>query len=145
MATRTPHDHDTTERVERVERERIVERPAAYTSPTGSNVNVGPTTTTTAPTNDAVLMITRVVILIFTILEVLLLLRFVLKLLGANPNQPLVDGLYRITEPLVAPFQGFFPQPAGAIDLPALLAVLFFFLMAALIVAVVRAVTSRAP
>jgi uncharacterized protein YggT (Ycf19 family) len=135
-------DHDTTERVDRYERERIVERPA-YTAPAASNVNVGPTSATVAR-NDAVWAVTRVVTLLFTVLEVLLLLRFVLKLTGANAQQPLVSALYRITEPLVRPFQGIFPEPSGppALDLAALLAVAFFFLIAALVVAIVRAITS---
>lgn len=143
MATSAPRDHDTTERVDRYERERVVERPA-YPAPVGpSNVNVGPTTAVVAR-NDAVWAVTRIVTLLFTVLEVLLLLRFVLKLFGANANQPLVSGLYRITEPLVRPFQGIFPEPSGppALDLAALLAVAFFFLIAALIVAIVRAITA---
>ena len=143
MATSAPRDHDTTERVDRYERERIVERPA-HTPPSSANVNVGPTTATVAR-NDPVWTVTRVVTLLFTVLEVLLLLRFVLKLLGANANQPLVSGLYGITEPLVRPFQGIFPEPAGppALDLAALLAVAFFFLIAALVVALVRAITAN--
>ena len=142
MATSAPRpDHDTTERVDRNERERIV-RPA-FSAPAASNVNVGPTTTAVTR-NEAVWTVTRVVTLLFTVLEVLLILRFVLKLTGANAQQPLVSGLYGITEPLVRPFQGIFPEPAGppVLDLAALLAVAFFFLVAALIVAIVRAVTS---
>jgi uncharacterized protein YggT (Ycf19 family) len=144
MASSTPrNNHDTTERVERYERERIVERPAYTTPAAGSNVNVGPTTATVAR-NDAVWAVTRIVTLLFTVLEVLLLLRFVLKLTGANATQALVSGLYQVTEPLVRPFQGIFPEPSGppVLDLAALLAVAFFFLIAALIVAVVRAITS---
>jgi len=139
MATSTPHDHDTTEPVERYERERIVERPAV-TTPAASNVNVGPPTVATTST---VWTVTRVVTLLFTVLEVLLLIRFILKLMGANANQPLVSGLYQVTEPLVRPFQGIFPEPAGppVLDLAALLAVVFFFLIAALVVALVRAIT----
>ncbi len=130
MASSTPHDHDTTERVERVERERIVERPVSSTGP--------------AATTSTVWTVTRVVTLLFTVLEVLLLLRFILKLTGANAQQALVAGLYSATEPLVRPFQGIFPEPAGpaVLDLAALLAVVFFFLIAALIVALVRAITS---
>ena len=140
MATSAPHDHDTTERVERYEREGIVERPAV-TTPAASNVNVGPPTVATTST---VWTVTRVVTLLFTVLEVLLLIRFILKLMGANANQPLVSGLYQVTEPLVRPFQGIFPEPAGppVLDLAALLAVVFFFLIAALVVALVRAITS---
>jgi uncharacterized protein YggT (Ycf19 family) len=144
MARSTPrNDHDSTERVERYERERVVERPASRAAPSASNVNVGPTTAVVAR-NDAVWAVTRIVTLLFTVLEVLLLLRFILKLFGANANQPLVSGLYRITEPLVRPFQGIFPEPSGlpALDLAALLAIAFFFLIAALIVAIVRAITA---
>jgi uncharacterized protein YggT (Ycf19 family) len=144
MATSRPrNDRDTTERVDRYEPERVVERPA-YTAPaSASNVNVGPTTGVVAR-NDAVWAVTRIVTLLFTVLEVLLILRFILKLFGANANQALVSGLYRITEPLVRPFQGIFPEPSGppALDLAALLAVAFFFLIAALIVAIVRAITA---
>lgn len=141
MATSAPRDNDTTGRVDRYEPERIVERPA-YTPPSASNANIGPATTAVAR-NETVWTVTRVVTLLFTVLETLLLLRFVLKLFDANANQPLVSGLYRITEPLVRPFQGIFPEPAGppALDLAALLAVAFFFLVAALIVALVRAIT----
>ncbi|HEV8535330.1 MAG TPA: YggT family protein [Candidatus Limnocylindria bacterium] len=139
MATSAPHDHDSTRDIEHHERERI-ER---ATSGTPSNVNVGPTTTTVA-TPTTVWTLTRIVVLLFTVLEVLLLLRFTLKLLGANASQPLVAGLYGMTEPLVRPFQGIFPEPAGppVLDLAALLAILFFFLIAALIVALVRAITT---
>ena len=144
MATSAPrNDRDNTERVERYERERVIERPASTSPASASNVNVGPTTAVVAR-NDAVWAVTRIVTLLFTVLEVLLLLRFILKLFGANANQALVSGLYRVTEPLVRPFQGIFPEPSGppALDLAALLAVAFFFLIAALIVAVVRAITA---
>ena len=143
MATSAPRDdRDMTERVDRYEREHIV-RPAS-TAPAATSVNVGPTTAPVA-SNSAVWAVTRVVALLFTVLEVLLLLRFILKVFGANANQPLITGLYRITEPLVRPFQGIFPEPAGppALDLAALLAVAFFFLVAALIVALVRAITAN--
>ena len=87
--------------------------------------------------------VTRVVTLFLTVLEVLLLVRFGLKLLGANAGQGLVAGLYALTEPLTRPFQGIWPQPNTPVifDLPALLAIVFLFLIAALIVAVVRAIT----
>lgn len=143
----TRHDHDVkedthhgdhTERVERVER--VEERPVYASSAPATNVNVGP-----AVAASPVWTVTRVVMLVFTVLEVLLLLRFGLKLAGANANQPLVAGLYRITEPLVRPFQGIFPEPTGAfvLDIAALLAIVFLFLIGALIVALVRAIAGR--
>ena len=138
MATR--HDEHPTERVERVERiehehERVVPAETA-----ASNVNVVGTAAAPKP----VWTVTSVVTLFFTVLEVLLLLRFIFKLMGANGGQPLVAALYGVTEPLTRPFQGIFPIPDSPpiVDIPALLAIVFLFLIGALIVALVRAITA---
>jgi uncharacterized protein YggT (Ycf19 family) len=132
------HDEHPTERVERVEHvEHVHDRPVATTTAPTSNVNVG-----AGATRAPVWTVTSVVTLIFTVLEVLLLLRFIFKLAGANANQALVSALYRATEPLARPFQGIFPEPTGfpVIDVPALLAIVFLFLVGALVVALVRAI-----
>ncbi len=80
-----------------------------------------------------------------TVIETLLLTRFALLLLGANATQGLVAFVYGITDPLVRPFQGIFGQPEGPpmVDVAAILAVLFFLLVGALVVAGVRAATGR--
>ena len=117
------------------------ERPAYPAANASTNVNA----TTTGPSAATpVWTVTSVVTLIFTVLEVMLLLRFIFKLAGANANQPLIAALYRITEPLTRPFQGIFPesQAALALDIPALLAIVFLFLIGALIVALVRAIVA---
>lgn len=143
MSTRQDHEieHETevierpaVGRVDRVERVERVERPAPVAPAGQVNVRSDPY----AP----VWTVTRVITLLFTVLEVLLLIRFALKLLGANAAQPLVAGLYAITEPLVRPFQGIWPQASTPVvfDLPALLAIVFLFLIAALVVALVRAI-----
>ncbi len=129
---------DHTQRVERIEHvEHIHDDPRL---PASANVNVG----SGGAANQPVWTATRVVTLVFSVLEVLLLLRFTFKLARANANQPLVASLYGVTEPLTKPFQGIFPEPPGVVivDVPALLAIVFLFLIAALIVALVRAVTS---
>ncbi|HEV2251272.1 MAG TPA: YggT family protein [Candidatus Limnocylindria bacterium] len=141
----TTHEPDTNEteiidrpvvehHVERVER---IREPGAV-APAG-RLNVSPNPY--AP----VWTVTRVITLLFTVLEVVLLIRFALKLLGANPQQPLVNGLYAITEPLVRPFQGIWPQTNTPVvfDLPALLAIVFLFLIVALVVALVRAIAGN--
>jgi len=100
----------------------------------------------TAPAqNMSIWTASRVIALVFTVLEVLLLVRFTLKLLGANPDQPLASAIYGITDPLVAPFRGMFAQPAGTsvVEIATLLSIVFFVLVAALVVAIVRAVTGR--
>ena len=133
-------DDHPTERVERVERvERTHDTPAYVATPATSNVNVGGT-----PARAPVWTVTSVVTLFFTVLEVLLLLRFIFKLAGANANQPLVSAMYSLTDLLTRPFQGIFPEPSGppVIDIAALLAIVFLFLIGALIVALVRAITA---
>ena len=135
----TTHDPDIeheTEVIEQPRLERVTERPASVASAGQVNVTANPY----APVWTA----TRVITLLVTVLEVILLIRFALKLLGANPVQPLVAGLYAITEPLVRPFQGIWPQTDTPVvfDLPALLAIVFLFLIAALVVALVRAISS---
>jgi uncharacterized protein YggT (Ycf19 family) len=109
--------------------------------PSATNVNVS-----TEPSKDrSIWTASRVIALVFTVLEVLLLVRFTMKLLGANAEQPFVSAIYGITEPLVAPFRGIFAQPAGTpvVEIATILAVIFFVLLAALIVAIVRAVTGN--
>ena len=96
-------------------------------------------------TGSSVWTATRVIALALTVVETMLLARFALLLLGANASQPLVSFVYGVTEPLVSPFRGFFAQPKAPpiVDVSAVLAVLFFLLLGALIVAGVRAVTGR--
>ena len=145
MGMTTRHESDVSEteiidrpvveqRVERVER---IREPAPVAPARQANVSPNPY----AP----VWTVTRVITLLFTVLEVLLLIRFAMKVLGANPQQPLVAGLYGITEPLVRPFQGIWPQANTPVvfDLPALLAIVFLFLIAALVVALVRAIAGN--
>ena len=143
MTIQPDHEVSETEVIDRPVSERRVERvervrEPGYVAPASQvNVNANPY----AP----VWTVTRVITLLFTVLEVLLLIRFALKLLGANPQQPLVAGLYGVTEPLVRPFQGIWPQQNTPVvfDLPALLAIVFLFLIAALVVALVRAIAGN--
>ena len=144
---RTPDDRTPstpeTERLDRPERVETVERvervvPVAPVAPAGQvNVNAART--------DPVWSVTRVVVLLFTVLEVVLLVRFILKFAAANADQSLVSAIYGVTEPLVRPFQGIFAAVTSpvVVDIPALLAILFLFGVAALIVALVRAVQGR--
>ena len=113
--------------------------PTPRSSATNVNVSTEPTR------GGSIWTASRVIALVFTVLEVLLLVRFTLKLLGANAEQPFVSAIYGITEPLIAPFRGIFAQPAGTpvVEIATILSVIFFVLLAALIVAIVRAVTGK--
>lgn len=118
---------------------------AAATTPTSTNVNVGAGSGSPGTRSAPIWTVTRVTALVFTVLEVLLIVRFALKLFGANAEQPLAAALYGATDPLVAPFRGIFAQPAGTpvVEIGALLAIVFFMLVAALTVALARAFTGK--
>jgi uncharacterized protein YggT (Ycf19 family) len=109
----------------------------------GSSTNVN--VSASPARNASMWTASRVIALVFTVIEVLLLIRFIFKLLGANADQAFVSAIYGITEPLVGPFRGIFAQPAGTpiVEIAALLSIVFFVLVAALIVALVRAYTGR--
>jgi hypothetical protein len=49
---------------------------------------------------------------VFTVIEGLLGLRFLLKLFGANGATDFVRWIYETSQPLLTPFQGSFPSPA---------------------------------
>src|SRR5262245_64480059 len=123
-----PVSESKTERIERIEH---FHESGATPAPS-NDLSVGPT----AAANDFVTAFTRVVLLVFTVLEVLLLFRFFFKLSGANANQPLISALYAFTDTFVRPFQGIFPEPrvGTVVDVAAILASLFLFLVGWLIV-----------
>ncbi len=84
----------------------------------------------------------RVVSLLFGILAVLIALRIVLLLLVANQTNGLVDFIYNVTEPFVAPFRGIFnfdlvsPGGGSTLDIGALVALVGWALIYMLIMAV---------
>jgi uncharacterized protein YggT (Ycf19 family) len=86
----------------------------------------------------------RVIALLFGILFALLILRIVLLALGANSDNGIVDGIYGITEPFVAPFRGIFSmdeiRPVGrsVFDIAALVALIGWALIELLILAILR-------
>ena len=52
----------------------------------------------------------RITYVIFSIIEILLAMRLVFKLLGANSENAFVKGIYNITHPLVMIFEGIFSR-----------------------------------
>lgn len=72
--------------------------------------------------------VARFLVLLIQVLSVLVAVRFVLILLGANVDHPIVATLLSLTDPFATPFEGMFPQPAddaGAlpIDLGAIIGI----------------------
>ena len=57
---------------------------------------------------------TQLIWLLLGLLEALFALRFMLKLLGANPANPFAIMLYNFTGVFLVPFMGLTPTPAAA-------------------------------
>jgi len=78
--------------------------------------------------------LTQAIYLIFGLIEALLLIRFVLKALGANAEAGFAQFIYGITGPLATPFQGLFgtPQAASgaALEVHTLIALVVYALVA---------------
>src|SRR5262245_55657393 len=75
----------------------------------------------------------QLVWLVFGIVEALIAIRFLLKLLGANPTADFARFIDGVTAPLVAPFVGLFatPQLGGSVFEPhALVALVVYWLVA---------------
>lgn len=76
---------------------------------------------------------TQIVWYVFSVVEALLLLRFFLKLISANPGAGFTSLIYSVTYPLIAPFQFVVGSPsiAGSIfEWTTLLALFVYWLLA---------------
>ena len=74
---------------------------------------------------------TRVIWYLFYVIETLLLLRFVLKLLGANSGAAFTQIIYSTSEIFVAPFLYVFGSPSAGgsmIELSTILAMIVYWL-----------------
>jgi uncharacterized protein YggT (Ycf19 family) len=79
------------------------------------------------------------------LVDVIIVIRFVMKLLAANPAAGFVTFMYNLSEPLVAPFRGIFGTPAtgGSVLEPAsLVAIVIYSLIGWGIVALIRLLTA---
>ena len=70
--------------------------------------------------------------LVFGLIEGLLLIRFLLRALGANPQADFADFIYRITTPLLLPFENLFTNPrfdGAVLELHVLVAMAIYALL----------------
>jgi len=94
-------------------------------------------TYTTITTKPAAFEGARIVWYIADVLEILLMFRFLLKLLGANPTATFTNLIYQITYAFASPFLSVFPSTpvaGGVFEWNALLAMLVYYLLALIIV-----------
>jgi hypothetical protein len=77
--------------------------------------------------------LTQLVYWVFALVEGLILVRLILKVLGANPAAGLAQFIYGITTPLVAPFLGLFPNQTyqgSVLELSSVVALIVYALVA---------------
>lgn len=89
-----------------------------------------------APRRDAAYRLVQAIYLVFALVEALIAIRFVLRLLGANPSAGFAQFIYGITNFLVAPFFGLFGNPSydgSVLELTSLTALVVYALLAWLI------------
>jgi hypothetical protein len=74
--------------------------------------------------------ITSLIWLLVGILEIALILRLALKLIGANPLAPFVDLVYGLTDLFLWPFKGVLPEPSTGpmvLEVSTLIAMFVYF------------------
>jgi hypothetical protein len=85
----------------------------------------------------AAFRVSQIIYWVFGLIIGLIAIRFVLKLLGANPQAGFAEFIYGITAMLVAPFVGLFgnPQASGSVfEVQSLVAIIVYALVAWLLV-----------
>ncbi len=94
--------------------------------------------------------VVRIVYFVFGVIEVLLALRFVLKLLGANPGAGFVNAIYAVSGVFNAPFAGIFSnsttkgaETTAVFEPSSLIAILVYTLIAYGIVKLLMATSKR--
>jgi len=112
--------------------------PPAYTT----NVNVMPDARRSADQRAlAAARCNAVLMWLFGLVEGLIAVRFILKAVGANASAAFATLIYGVTGPLVGPFFGVLATPSfgpSVIELPALLAILIYFLISMLLTRLIR-------
>lgn len=83
-------------------------------------------------------------------LEILLGIRFFLRVTGANPDNPFAQFIYGLSEPFMAPFSTLFVSPtasgaAQVFDVNLLIAMVVYALLGAIAIAIVNYFQGQAP
>lgn len=89
----------------------------------------------------------NVIYIVLAVVDGLIAIRFVLKLLAANPEAGFAQLIYGVTAPLVAPFVGLLGNPASStgnqFEVTSLAAMAVYALVAWLLTRIVRLVLNR--
>jgi uncharacterized protein YggT (Ycf19 family) len=85
--------------------------------------------------------------LVLSFVEIMIGLRIILKLFGANTGAPFVTWVYETTRPLLAPFAGIFPEPTingfFVIEFSAIFALVVYALVAYVIESTIKFIDDK--
>jgi uncharacterized membrane protein len=90
--------------------------------------------------------VSRIVWTVLGIMEILFAIRFVLKLIAANPNSGFAQFIYGITGPFLAPFAGLTATPSSSgvvLEITTLIAMVIYALFVWIVLAVLQVLTDR--
>lgn len=90
--------------------------------------------------------ISQIIWLVFGLISGLIALRFVLRLIAANPNSPFANLIYNITDLFLWPFAGLTATPSAGgmvLEVPALIAIIVYLLLAWVLVKLVWVLFDR--
>ena len=89
---------------------------------------------------------TQIILLLFGALETLIAIRFMLKLIGANPESPIVALIYGFTALFLIPFVGFLNSPTFGhvvLEIYSLFAIFIYALIALAFEKLIWVISSR--
>jgi YggT family protein len=123
MNSEPPHDRDNLER----QRELVQEEEAFRLRQEERRLEA-------AKRDNTFRWIINTIYLLIGLLEVLLFLRFILRLSGANPNNTFAQFIYSLSAPFIAPFSTLFVSPtadggANIFDVNLLIAIVVYALL----------------
>ena len=90
-------------------------------------------------------IITKAIYIVFALAEIILGLRFILKLFGANASNGFVLWVYQTSGSILDPFRGIFPvevyKSTFVIEFSTLFAMILYAIIAAVLVYIVELIT----
>ncbi len=108
----------------------------------------GPPTAGSEQRRQSLMKATQVIWLVTSILEILIGIRVLLKLLGANPQAGFAQFVYGMTAVFLAPFAVLFPSPAASgsvLEISSLVAMLVYALLAWVIIRIMWVTLEEPP
>jgi YggT family protein len=79
----------------------------------------------------------------FTIMNWLIIARALLSWVNPDPYNPIVQFLYKVTEPLLAPFRRLFPAYAMGLDLSPVFALIFIWFLKLFLIRTLFGIAAR--